>query len=299
MRHYDKFKEYIWLVNAISYSRHGLTLAELNDMWVKTEMSGGLPMHRNTFQRHKDTIEQMFGLYIECDTHNQCRYYIGNEHVLHEDSLQNWLLQTMSVSNLISESLNMQERIILENVACDYHRLKLLVEAMRANRKIRMYYRPYQAQSEKKYDMAPCCLKFCRQRWYLLGRYDSGRYAVFAVDRMVKVSLTEDRFVLEPGFDAGDFFSECFGVVVGDGTPPQRVVLRAFGREQYAMRDLPLHHTQQLVAEGDGYTDFELTLRPTDDLKAHLLSRGRWLKVLSPHWLADEIRQLHLEAAMG
>jgi hypothetical protein len=63
------------------------------------------------------------------------------------------------------------------------------------------------------------------------------------------------------------------------------------------MRDLPLHHTQRLLAETDDHTDFELTLRPTDDLKAHLLSRGRWLKVLSPQWLTDEIRRLHLEAA--
>lgn len=30
---------------------------------------------------------------------------------------------------------------------------------------------------------------------------------------------------------------------------------------------------------------------------AHLLSRGRWLKVLQPTALAEEIRKLHLEAA--
>ena len=299
MKHYDKFKEYIWLVNTISHSRHGLTLAELNDEWVKTEMSGGVPMHRNTFQRHKDAIEQMFGLFIECDTHNQCRYYIGNEHVLHSDSLQNWLLQTMTVSNLISESLNMQDRILLEHVATDGRRLQQLIGAMRSSRKIRLQYRPYQAQAARNYTIAPCCLKLCRQRWYLLGGYDNGRYAVFALDRMEKVSLTDDHFTLDPWFDAGDFFSECYGVVVGDGSQAERIVLRAFGREQYAMRDLPLHHTQRLLAEGDGHTDFELTLRPTSDLKAHLLSRGRWLKVLSPEWLADEIRRLHLEAAVA
>ena len=85
--------------------------------------------------------------------------------------------------------------------------------------------------------------------------------------------------------------------MTGDGLQPQRIVVRAYGREQYAMRDLPLHHTQRLLVEADDHTDFELTLRPTDDLKAHLLSRGRWLKVVSPQSLADEIRQLHLEAA--
>jgi hypothetical protein len=38
-------------------------------------------------------------------------------------------------------------------------------------------------------------------------------------------------------------------------------------------------------------------VRPTADLKAQLLSRGRWLQVLQPAALAAEIRQLHQEAA--
>jgi len=38
-------------------------------------------------------------------------------------------------------------------------------------------------------------------------------------------------------------------------------------------------------------------MRPTIDLSAHFLSRGSQVKVLSPQWLADEIRDMHLEAA--
>lgn len=48
--------------------------------------------------------------------------------------------------------------------------------------------------------------------------------------------------------------------------------------------------------EEDGYTDFEYFVRPTDDLKGHILSRGAWLKVQHPQWLADEIRQWHEDA---
>ena len=71
----------------------------------------------------------------------------------------------------------------------------------------------------------------------------------------------------------------------------------AFGWERYSMLDVPVHHTQQVIHEAEDHTDFEVTLRPTSDFKAHLLSRGRWLKVLHPTSLAEEIRQLHLEAA--
>ena len=296
MRLPEKFREYIWLVNTISRHR-GISLSELNEMWVQTEMSGGLPMARNTFLRHKDAIEQMFGIFIECDTHRGYRYYIGNEYVLQENSVQNWLLSTLTVSSLLSESLNMQQRILLEDVACDSQLLQSFITAMRGCRKIDLRYRRYQAASAKTYTVEPYCLKLFHRRWYLLARFESGAFAVFAFDRIERITVLQQRFTLDEYFDAEDYFSECFGVVVGDGSQPQRIVIRAFGREQYAMRDLPLHHTQRIVAETADHTDFEVTLRPTADLKAHLLSRGRWLKVLFPQTLADEIRQLHLEAA--
>ena len=113
MTAYTKFKEYIWLVNTIYHAKN-ITLAEINRRWMQTEMSGGMEMARATFNRHKDAIEDIFGIYIECDRQNGYRYHIGNDHVLREDSIQNWMLSTLSVNNLVSESLSLQERILLE-----------------------------------------------------------------------------------------------------------------------------------------------------------------------------------------
>ena len=78
--------------------------------------------------------------------------------------------------------------------------------------------------------------------------------------------------------------------------PVEKVVIRAFGKEASYMRDLPLHHSQKVVSEGEGFTDFELTLRPTEDFFTPLLAKGAALKVLSPQWLADAICRLHREA---
>lgn len=77
----------------------------------------------------------------------------------------------------------------------------------------------------------------------------------------------------------------------------ERVVIRAFGREAYYMKDLPLHHSQREIACGDGYVDFELRLRPTADFFTPLLSRGGAIMVMEPQWVADEIARLHREAA--
>ncbi|UKK80003.1 hypothetical protein [Segatella bryantii] len=124
-----KFKEYIWLVNTIrKYKR--ITFAEINEKWLETEMSEGVELARSTFNRHKDAIEDIFGIYIDCDRNNGYKYYIGNANMLHEDSVQNWMLSTLSVSNIISESMALKDRIKLESVPCDDY-IEMVIEAMK------------------------------------------------------------------------------------------------------------------------------------------------------------------------
>ena len=74
--------------------------------------------------------------------------------------------------------------------------------------------------------------------------------------------------------------------------------LRAYGDEQFYLRDLPIHKSQREVEQGDGYTDFEYIMRPTIDLSGHLLSYGNRIKVLEPQWLAEEIHDMHLHAVL-
>ena len=89
------FKEYIWLVNTIYHAKK-ISLKEISDKWKETEMSGGLPLARSTFNRHKDAIEDIFGIFIECERAGDYKYYIGNAKVLEEDTIQNWMLYSIS-----------------------------------------------------------------------------------------------------------------------------------------------------------------------------------------------------------
>ena len=115
-------------------------------------------------------------------------------------------------------------------------------------------------------------------------------------DRITSLILTDEPFAVDPDFDAEAFFSEYFGVMTDNRIPLQRIVLRAFGNERYALRDLPLHPSQKVVEEGRDYVDFELFLRPTSDFLAHILSRGRWVKIISPEAIAQQISNMHKES---
>ncbi len=81
MKSHALFQQYIWLVNTI-YRAGKISLEEINRKWLDTDLSEGLPLARSTFNRHKDAIEDMFGIYIECDKRDGFKYYIGNAEVL-------------------------------------------------------------------------------------------------------------------------------------------------------------------------------------------------------------------------
>ena len=97
---------------------------------------------------------------------------------------------------------------------------------------------------------------------------------------------------IDKNFNAASYFNECFGVAPNFDTPLKAVVIRAYNTEQYYMRDLPVHPTQRLIAEGDGYCDYEVTLRPTEDFLGYLLSRAHWVEIISPQEVRDHINRM-------
>lgn len=295
MKTYTKFKEYIWLVNTI-YKARRITLAEINKRWLETEMSEGVPLARATFYRHKYAIEDIFGIYIDCDKKNGNKYFIGNERVLFEDSIQNWMLSTLTVSNVVSESQSLHHRILLENVPSGGELLQQIIKAMKENCQLCITYHRYSASTSKNYTIAPYCVKLFHQRWYLLGRLTNGFLSTFSLDRMENVEQLESKFAVPDDFDAAVFFHDSYGMLTDDKMAVERIVLRAYGYEPYYLRDLPLHHSQHEIASTEEYTDFELHLKPTSDFKAKLLSRGEWVEVLEPQSLADEIIEWHQSA---
>ena len=295
MTTYTKFKEYIWLVNTI-YQAKAITLAEINRRWMQTEMSGGIEMARTTFYRHKNAIEDIFGIYIDCDKKNGNKYFIGNEQVLGEDSIQNWMLSTLSVSSLLTESMSLNERILLDNVPSGGEKLNMVIKAMKESKKISITYRRYGGHATRTFDLEPYCVKLFCQRWYMLGRFADRGLATFSLDRMLEVKMSNEKFKFDEDFDAANYFSDCFGVMSDENAMPERVLIRAYRYEPYYLRDLPLHHSQREIQSTDEYCDFELKLKLTSDFKAKLLSRGEWIEILEPKALADEIIEWHQKA---
>ena len=299
MKTYTLFQQYVWLVRTIQRFKK-ITLDEINTQWLKTEMSEGITISRSTFNRHRDAILDMFGVIIDCDRKDGFRYYIYNEDILKEDSIQNWMLSTLSVNCILSESKSVFDRILLEQIPSDGENLHKFIEAMKREVKINVEYKKY-GSNESKTTMAlePYFVRLFNKRWYALVKYPEPNGALFILsfDRMMNVEITDERFVYDKKIVPSEWFYNYYGIMRDVEVPVEKVVIRAYGKEANYLRDLPLHHSQKEIAKAKDYSDFELTLSPTSDFWTPLLSRGAGIKVLQPQWLADEIKNRHLKAA--
>lgn len=292
MRHKDLFKTYIWLIETIH--RNGpLTLSDIGSLWIKSSLSNGIPISRTSFNRHREEIEEIFGIKIVCSRSNGNRYSIENTNVLNKVSVENWMANTISINNIIAENKSVSDRILLENIPTEGGNLQTAIIAMRKNNILEFDYKKYYSNDIKHYSLEPYCVKLYHRRWYLLGRYPGTKdYRLFAFDRMSEVKITSKKFRMDESFDASGYFKDCFGVALNTRIPVQKIIIRAYLNERFYLRDLPLHPTQCLIGEGEGYVDYEITMRPTEDFLGYLLSRSNFVKILYPISLAEQLKDM-------
>ena len=291
MKASEIFRQYIWLTDTI-YRSGGITFQELNERWVRTEMSGGMPMIRQTFNRHREAIQDMFGINIECQTKGGYYYYIEDKGTLKSNDLKSWMLDSLSISNMLMESGSLKDRIVLENIPSGKEYLQPIINAMKESHKLQMTYQKFGQADKYSIIIEPYAIKVFKQRWYLLAKTAKrDEPVIYALDRIVSLEETTDSFEYPSDFDTEAFFKDCYGVICGTNDQAQRIVIRAYYPFINYLRTLPLHHSQKELTSTSVYADFEFYLRPTFDFLQELLSQGHEVEVLEPVSLRQEMKK--------
>lgn len=288
----DLFNRYVWLVNTI-YRAGKITFEEINERWVENEMSGGEDLPLKTFHNHRKAVQDLFDINIECNKRGGYYYYIENVEDIEHGGLRTWLLNTFSVNNLINESHKLKDRIILENIPSGQQFLTFVIEAMRDNRVLKIKHHSFWKDSASTFEVEPYCVKLFRQRWYMLARSVTyGTIRVYSLDRISEMTDTGKSFTYPEDFDPAGYFYNSFGIIVDQAYPPEIIQLEVYGTKAKYFKALPLHHSQKIIYEGDGYTQFQYYMSPTYDLKQELLSHGDEIRVIAPEHLRKEIKEI-------
>ena len=144
--------KYVWVIETI-YRAKKITFKELNKRWLLHDISRGVEIHKRTFDNWRYAIWDMFGIDIANENRGEYRYYISNEEDISKNGLRSWLYNTICVSNALTNSQNIKDRILLEYVPSSQEHLQTIIEAMKENRVLNISYRSYWKDEEHNFDV--------------------------------------------------------------------------------------------------------------------------------------------------
>lgn len=277
------FKRYIWLVDLINRRKY-VSFKEINEAWMRSPLNEtGEPLSERTFFNHKDAIAGMFGIEILND--RSLGFYIGRSDV-GSDETSDWMLHTLCLNNVLHENADMKDRILMEKVPSSERFLTDIISAMRDFRVISLCYQSFRHPEPFCFNVRPYCVKYFKQRWYLLGDSDLG-LRIYSLDRFVDMEELEEHFEIPKDFDAEEYFGNYFGVIIGE--EPEDVKIRVVPDQVKYFRTLPLHGSQRETVQEDGSSVFSYHIAPTFDFVQEILSHGADVEVLEPIELRESI----------
>ncbi len=284
--------KYVWLVETI-YKAKKISYEEINRRWEDNDMSEGKPLPLRTFHKWRIAIEEMFGLVIENEQGGQYRYYIENAEELKSGSMRSWLFNTLTVSNLMMESVSIKDKILFEEIPDGEQYLPVILDALKKNTVLELTYQSFWREESNTFPVEPYCLKAFKQRWYMVARspyYD--RIMIYALDRVQEIEAIDETFDYPEEFVAEEYFEDCFGIIADEEYDVETVKFRVSAGQANYIRSLMLHQSQKEIERNDEYSTFTVRLRPTFDFRQEILSMGSDIEVLSPKWFRDEVAEI-------
>ncbi|MCI6441151.1 MAG: WYL domain-containing protein [Alistipes sp.] len=280
------FKRYIWLVDLINRRKY-VSFKEISEAWMRSPLNEtGDPLSERTFFNHKDAIAGMFGIEILND--RSLGFYIGRSDV-GSDETSDWMLHTLCLNNVLHENADMKDRILMEKVPSSERFLTDIISAMRDFRVISLCYQSFRHPEPFCFNVRPYCVKYFKQRWYLLGDSDLG-LRIYSLDRFVDMEELEEHFEIPKGFDAEEYFGNYFGVIIGE--EPEDVKIRVVPDQVKYFRTLPMHGSQRETVQEDGSSVFSYHIAPTLDFVQEILSHGTDVEVLEPAELRESVADI-------
>lgn len=174
-----------------------------------------------------------------------------------------------------------------------------IVRGLLAQRTVRVIYRPFEAtkaKKDKESRINPYHIANLQGEWYVFGVHQGHEdVRQFAMARIEKALLTDERFDMPSGFDPEKLLAGTFARYAGDGKV--QTVRLLFDKEVAGwITEREWHPKQRLRRRTTGEIELEFPAKGLFEVQRWVLSWGHWVKVLAPAELnasvVDEIRMM-------
>lgn len=247
----------------------------LKDLQHKIEQMGEYDerfrdVSERTLENDKKDIRDIFKIYIEYDR-NQQGYYIDTEI---SDTNVLPVLDAINLYYIVQNAPDAMKYIRFSPRKATGSELFLtLLKAIEHHKKVEFVYSQYEKNEITKRTVKPLGLKEYKGFWYLLAKDDKG-IKTFGLDRIEGLSVTSNSFQYPTDFSMDKFYENCFGIVRFPNTNPEKIYIKASPIKTAYYKANPLHHSQQIVKDGDEYSVFSIFVYRTYDLEQEIRSHG-------------------------
>lgn len=277
----ELLQKYIWLVQTfIRAGQHGLSLSEIEEKW---ENRFDNQYSRRTFNNHREAVEEVFGIRIECNRSTN-RYFIDcSEDVTDENAENAWLINTFTVNNILSSGRErLSGRVSVEDIPSGHRYLTSIMEAMNEGHSVIIDYKKYTSSEAETLNIRPYAVKEYAKRWYLIAFcVERQGIRVYGLDRITRLEDTGKGFKMPRNFDVDELFATSFGIYLPEGKA-RTITFRVSEKEAMFIKDLPLHKSQEEICRKNGTVTFSIFVCPDRNLIMEFCKYGSRIEVVSP-----------------
>lgn len=247
-----------------------------------------LTISKRTFSRDIAEIGEMYGIYIKFDF-SAGNYFIEDDL---SDSIDNRRLEALEILNALRIKERLEKSLFLDNrQRAGTELLYNLLNAINNSQQISFDYQIYYQKDKFTKTANPLAIKEFKYRWYLYAQsIDSGKVKCYGLDRISNLEISNINFENPADFNLNEHLHYSFGIIGPDAEKPSEVILSFDPYQGKYIKSLPLHHTQQIIADNETELRISLFIYLTYDFIMELLSYGSTLKVIQPQQLIDKLK---------
>ena len=290
----SKLKKCLYLINLLE-RKGSMTLKEINETYQYSSLYEGEDFQPRTFLRYKDFIEETFPCYIEFNTRTG-KYELHRHKALYgeDDSLYDYLLSAYHIEGMSELALKHRDKIILTDAPTGVENVQTILEAIDQKRGIECDYYSYKNNTLKEHLLIPYFLRTWENRWYLVAEPENHPHqqAVYALERMDNIRLTEKRMLPTDKITAEEYFDGSFGINHSDEQKPETIRIKVYSTQVEYVRALPIHESQKEIETTDEWSIFEYRIIPCFNLYQQLLWHREKLEVLEPKSVREEMNKI-------
>lgn len=254
-----------------------------------------LDRSNRTFGRELDEIRASYNIDIVNDRSLRA-YRIDSDG---QPRVTERVMEALDIINALNISQTTAQYIHFDNRrARGTENLHGLIHAIKNTQMVEFTHQKFWENFSTHRRVDPLALKEFQNRWYVLAKdYKDHKIKTFALDRITDLVITNSLFSRPVDFDVADYFRNCFGIVCPDeGDVLQDVVLSFDAVQGKYVRSLPLHESQEILADVNDELRVKLRVYITHDFVMEILSYGNKVEVIEPESFRKEIKE-ELEGA--